>query len=192
MPHQRSTGPDGKKKCTGCRRSKPTSGFYHQGLLLDGSVRYQSRCRSCVKSAERDRSKRLWGDRQLAYSAYRRTRNLRAFLGYLRLKAKERAEVSFTSDDLMDLWGRQGGKCALTGWEMTARLGDGVVATNASIDRIDSSVGYDLSNIQIVCRVANMAKSNLTMAEFIKMCRSIVENYDGKNPSVAAQGRKKP
>ena len=91
----------------------------------------------------------------------------------------------------MDLWGRQGGKCALTGWEMTARLGDGVVNTNASIDRIDSSGGYDLSNIQIVCRVANMAKSNLTMAEFIKMCRSIVENYDGKNSGVAAQRRKK-
>ena len=40
------------------------------------------------------------------------------------------------------------------------------IHTNLSIDRIDSNLDYTMSNIQLVCAIVNVMKSNLTMDEF--------------------------
>ena len=55
------------------------------------------------------------------------------------------------------------------------RLADGVVSTNASIDRIDSEIGYVAGNIQLVCRCVNVAKHDLTMNEFVMLCSAVAE-----------------
>jgi hypothetical protein len=70
---------------------------------------------------------------------------------------------------------------------MTMILGEGVVNTNASIDRIDSSKGYVVDNIQFVCRIANTAKSDLSQEDFINLCKTIINNQNGvPNKRVAA------
>ena len=61
---------------------------------------------------------------------------------------------------------------------MTMELGQGSVATNCSIDRIDSMRGYEADNVQLVCRAANVAKSNLATSEFVALCRAVAEVYN--------------
>jgi hypothetical protein len=62
---------------------------------------------------------------------------------------------------------------------MTYQSGIGRVPTNISIDRIDSSLGYDPSNIQLVCVQANKMKAELNQKELVSWCSDIVE-YDKK------------
>ena len=59
---------------------------------------------------------------------------------------------------------------------MTTITGEGQVNTNISIDRIDSSVGYVKGNMQFVCRIINIMKTNLSSSDFLEWCNIIVNN----------------
>jgi hypothetical protein len=37
------------------------------------------------------------------------------------------------------------------------------------------------SNYQLVCRDANQAKNNLTIEEFVRLCRDVVDHFDKQN-----------
>jgi hypothetical protein len=54
--------------------------------------------------------------------------------------------------------------CALTGEPISFKDG------NASLDRIDSSVGYTEGNVQWVHRIINFMKSTMSQEQFIKWC----------------------
>jgi hypothetical protein len=116
---------------------------------------------------------------RLQFSAQKRTKNVRSFLSYLRQKATQRRKDGdiISLDALETLWFAQQGKCALTGWPMTMELGNGVVQTNCSIDRIDSDKGYVVGNVQLVCRIANIAKSSLTTSDFANLCKAVVTKH---------------
>jgi len=58
-------------------------------------------------------------------------------------------------------------------------LGAGVIPTNASIDRIDSHQAYVVGNVQLVCRVSNVAKSDLSTDQFLALCAAVVEKSNG-------------
>lgn len=60
---------------------------------------------------------------------------------------------------LMDLIVAQNYKCAITGKSMTHILKDPYMV---SIDRIDSTRGYSVGNIQLLCHIVNLAKKNFT------------------------------
>jgi hypothetical protein len=47
--------------------------------------------------------------------------------------------------------------------------------TNVSIDRIDSTKGYTIDNVQLVCVVLNIAKSNLPQNDYIDWCKKVAE-----------------
>jgi hypothetical protein len=67
------------------------------------------------------------------------------------------------------LLARQGGRCALT--ELPFEV-DAVGADEAlflSLDRIDSDKGYEPGNLQVVCRFANMWKSDAEDGEFRRL-----------------------
>ena len=163
------------KNCPHCQRFLSIDCFYSNGKLADGSKKYNSWCKDCTKDKMSSYHRRTWGKDKLSYIAHKRTKSPRAYLNYLLSKAKRRGPCSITIENLEDIWSAQNGFCALSGWQMTMRLADGVVPTNASIDRIDSSVGYELGNVQLVCRAANVAKHDLTMNEFILLCKAISE-----------------
>jgi len=122
---------------------------------------------------------KTWGQDKLKLYAFRRTKSVRDYLGYLRGKAINRGGACVTLDELVEIWNAQKGRCALTGWEMTMKLGSGVIPTNCSIDRIDSSRSYEVGNVQLVCRAVNIAKSNLTPELFIMLCSAIAERASG-------------
>lgn len=104
--------------------------------------------------------------------------NKDAYISLL-LKKKERSKL--TLDYILSLYDKQGGKCALSGKEMTFIKipNSDKVHTNLSIDRIDSSKPYGEGNIQLVCAVTNLMKTTLTMSELVDWCKSIVNCLDG-------------
>jgi hypothetical protein len=63
------------------------------------------------------------------------------------------------------------GKCALSGVDISLDYGG-----NASLDRIDSSLGYIPGNVQWVDGKVNLAKRNMSDAEFIEMCKMVVKS----------------
>ena len=75
---------------------------------------------------------------------------------------------------LDDLWERQGGKCAYTGEPLN--FGRSKINGNASLDRIDSSLGYIEGNVQFVHKDVNIMKWDLSEQRFIEICKKITKN----------------
>lgn len=164
------------KSCTKCEQKLALDQFYTTGKKVSGEPKYNSWCKACISGKQSEYHKRTWGPDRLQRSAFKRTKSVRAFLTYLRSKAVQRRKEEVLSVDALELlWHTQKGKCALSGWDMTMELGHGVVPTNCSLDRIDSSRGYEVGNVQLVCRAVNIAKSDLSTSDFLLMCRSVVE-----------------
>ena len=168
------------KECTNCGVTKTLDLFYTTGKKVDGSPKYNSWCKKCISVKQVSYHKRTWGEEKLQYHAFKRTKSVRTYLQYLRSKALQRKKGNevISLDALELLWYSQNGNCALTGWQMTMELANGVVQTNCSIDRIDSSIGYIVGNVQLVCRIANIAKTNLSQDDFYKLCKAVLENLN--------------
>lgn len=87
---------------------------------------------------------------------------------------KSGPQLDFDIDmDYIDaIWQQQGGKCALTGLQMTHVFNN---LKAASIDRIDSSQGHVKGNIQLVCQFINRAKNKHTNEEMLAVLNEIKE-----------------
>lgn len=88
-------------------------------------------------------------------------------------------EFSITIEEIWNLYLKQNRKCALTGRDITfakSSMGFQTGETTASLDRIDSKIGYISSNIQWVHKDVNLAKQSLSVEEFKKLCYEVV-NY---------------
>jgi hypothetical protein len=72
----------------------------------------------------------------------------------------------------------QGGKCALSGVEMTIQGERGTEEywNSMSIDRIDSSIGYLEGNVQLTCTAVNLMKNAMPEEMLLAFCKNIVEN----------------
>ena len=95
-------------------------------------------------------------------------------------RAKKRdKEFDITLDDLLNLWDSQGGICSYTGIQLVPpREGKDVpMYRKASLDRIDSTIGYIVGNIQFISASANHAKNNMTHEEMVEFCRLITTHH---------------
>jgi len=72
--------------------------------------------------------------------------------------------------DIRDLWAKQNGLCAYTGWPMELTTKSQRLV---SLERIDNNKSYTKDNILLVCWCANKARSGMTQNEFISMCKAI-------------------
>lgn len=170
------------KICTKCNNIFDLSNFYTSGKKVSGEPKYNSWCKKCVSEKQSSYHKRTWGEEKLKYTCFKRTKSVRSYLSYLKAKALNRKKGdNIDIEYLVDIWEKQNGKCALTGWDMTMILGEGIVQTNCSIDRIDSSLGYIEGNIQLVCRIVNVSKNNTSIDNFINLCKSVVDFNNKKN-----------
>ena len=61
--------------------------------------------------------------------------------------------------------------CSLSGDKLYFGRIKSRLETNASIDRIDSLLGYSIDNIQIVTKNINIMKAALTQEEFIRIIK---------------------
>ena len=87
---------------------------------------------------------------------------------------KRKIDFDITIEDVLRVYLDQGKVCSLSGIPIGwTRMGK---VHNISIDRIDSSQGYYIENIQLVYPKINMMKFTYSQEEFIDMCKR-VSNY---------------
>lgn len=94
---------------------------------------------------------------------------LAAMLKQSRKNARARGlPHSITIDDLREMASLSGGRCALSGLKFEYGLAKEVDGLNTrrkrpwapSIDRIDSTRGYDIGNVRLVCVAVNIARQD--------------------------------
>jgi hypothetical protein len=92
--------------------------------------------------------------------------------------------VSITKDDIQDLWKRQNGLCAITGFQMELAKSQKTSRARSfspyrlSIDRIDNSAGYTKDNIRIVCAYVNIMRMDMTDAQLKFWCEAITKGMN--------------
>lgn len=93
-------------------------------------------------------------------------------------KGRRKIELSITKEYIWDLYIKQNKKCKFSNIELTFLIDGKDRSFTASLDRIDSSLGYIEGNVQWVHKDINIMKNRFTDDYFIKMCKLISEsNY---------------
>jgi len=82
-------------------------------------------------------------------------------------------EFNISIEQLWDLFLRQDRRCALTGQQIALSAGRRIGKSTASLDRIDSKIGYTTNNVQWIHKDINIMKLNFSQEYFIKICRAI-------------------
>jgi hypothetical protein len=170
------------KTCFKCGKTLDVCQFAKNRAHADGLAGY---CKVCDTARQRARDIRL------------RTAHIDKFLRALHRMSARRARLrglsfSITVDDLLDLWHNQAGVCAISGMLMTHIRGKGRIASNVSIDRVNSSFGYTRENIQLVCLVVNFMKNKFSLSELKFWADAILRHQSktsgglNENPSMAA------
>jgi hypothetical protein len=89
-------------------------------------------------------------------------------------------ELTVPEDDfrrfLKQLYLDQDGRCTLTGLRMLLNGEEGSDDFRLSVDRIDSNGHYDPENVQLVCRFANLWKSDRDDARFKELVQIVKES----------------
>lgn len=79
-------------------------------------------------------------------------------------------------EQLWDLFLKQKRKCALSGMDIIfSTRGDKKNTPTASLDRIDSSKGYEIDNIQWAHKDINRMKMDMRQDKFINLCQTIAK-----------------
>lgn len=89
-----------------------------------------------------------------------------------RSASKRDFELSITIEEAWQLFLKQERKCKLSGVELTFGGARGRGKT-ASLDRIDSQIGYTYSNCQWVHKDVNRMKQHFDEVKFIELCKTI-------------------
>lgn len=86
-------------------------------------------------------------------------------------------ELSITQEEAWNLFLKQNRKCALSGIELSFPTKWKDKSYTASLDRIDSSIGYILDNVQWIHKDINMMKRTYNQNYFIEVCKKIAQNF---------------
>lgn len=165
-----------RKKCSTCKESKPLSEFYRLKRSADGRG---YRCKACV----------LIVQRKHRASGARYANMNKDPLKYMFSVKKGQAKAAgmawdLTLEQVREMWEATGGRCAYLGIEMKLAefggnkkkgLSRGARDPNrVNFDRIDSSRGYTLGNVQLISDLANRMKQDATPEQLRTFARSIL------------------
>lgn len=106
------------------------------------------------------------------------------FSRFIKSGKDRKLEFTITIEDIEKLYEKQNKRCALSNREIyfDITIKNNPLKNkkryygNASIDRIDSTKGYTIDNIQIVHKDVNFAKQSLSQQDFIYLCREITNH----------------
>ena len=99
------------------------------------------------------------------------------FREHLRRANRRMKEVNITLIDLKDQWNLQQGKCVYTKVQLKhPTTGSNNPLYTASLDRINSTVGYCKGNIQFVSMASNLAKCSMTHEQMLEFCEIIKQS----------------
>lgn len=86
-------------------------------------------------------------------------------------------EWALSRKDVLDLWKKQGGKCAITGIPF-AEQGGMPRWNTASRDRIDPDGGYVKENVRLVLFCVNAFKGRMTDEDVLSVAKAIVAGLE--------------
>ena len=87
-------------------------------------------------------------------------------------------ELDITPEYVLELYHKQGGRCAISGVQLTWKTSHRGSCT-ASLDRIDNSKGYLKGNVQWVHKHINYMKRTHSQEYFIELCKLVARNNGG-------------
>ena len=161
------------KTCKDCKKTLPIDNFeILESRYGNGKIYRRSVCRPCKTN---NKAKQISSSPE----AYLKTLSIQ--LRSSRRKGNIVFEV--TDAEIISLWAKQNGRCALSGVPMTYQRGHGVGKKdfNASIDRINPMADYTIDNIQLVTTRVNLMKHTLGEDMLMWWIRTIYEHiYQSK------------
>ena len=173
------------KLCNTCNKMKPLNAFginrkkggnnFHAGMI----PRHKGDCKDCLAEKARQWRKARPGYKGSGLtSKYPVTERLllsaiRNRIMDAKYRNKRNPERSFdiNADYMYELYIQQNRKCTLTGVALSL---DKKTPLTLSIDKIIPENGYVQGNVQWVCWAANRAKGDMSLQNFISMCRSVL------------------
>jgi hypothetical protein len=150
----------GEKWCSVCSGCGVEQAYTRKDHAKQSSLS-DWQCKKCVSAAK-------------AFAANAGIGALKRLYNKFEKSAKSRQiEWALEYDDFCAIFD---GKCALTGWAISTDYGSGT----ASLDRINSKLGYCKGNVRWVHSVVNMMKNKYDDDLFIGMCIAVAANFSDK------------
>ena len=162
------------KKCNYCKQNKDIKLFVKDKSSKDG---FTIECKECKRKRNYQRRKKN-KENFKDHIVYDITDSIYNRIKYCATERK--IKFNITKAYLLEKVYNQDFRCKLSDKVLCfpKSHGSGVKRyTNASLDRIDSSKGYVVDNVQWVDKDVNMAKQRLSQKKFIEMCKMISENH---------------
>lgn len=126
------------------------------------SHRNNTNCRKCTAELKSYSSNRPVGYKKRIFNRFKKSAKSRDLVWNLTIE---------------DMFLNYTGYCALTNVELCLDY----KKTTASLDRIDSSKGYLLDNIQWIHKDVNMMKNKYSQDYFISICKAVCNNINNNN-----------
>lgn len=173
-----------KKQCILCSRTF-IANHHNRSLCSDECIRisrevsnkkYLDRNRDVVNARARARKKENWDLYYQKIVARRRTKDGYADRFMERIRNKTPG-TDISREYLLSIFGD---RCNLTGVKFRFGINELTSFQNPyapSVDRIDSSRGYVVGNVQIVLIAINLAKNEMSMEAFKLVWSDIVKNW---------------
>lgn len=162
-----------KCDCCGKEFEKPVS-EYNRNLKL-GRANYCSR--ACSGKMCNKNNKQKGNSQNLIYN--NRRDEYTPFRYYLRNAKKRFKDFNLTLEYLKTLWEEQNGICPYTGIKL--QLAEYKNSHNnpiyvASLDRIDSTKGYIIGNVQFISTAINYMKNTMSHNDTLLLCNIIAKH----------------
>jgi hypothetical protein len=160
----------GYKKCSCCFEDKALEQFSKK---KDG--KFISQCKECEKIRGKDKL--------LKKTSTLEGKLITLLYGVTRRCKKKKLSQDINLEYLLQLYEKQNGCCFYTGKQMSI-IGNGSKDNldkdsyfyKISIDRVNSSKGYEKNNIVLCCVGINIMKQDLPLEMFLDFCNSIISN----------------
>lgn len=161
-PHRFEDGVE-QKQCRTCSTWQPLASFSKNSKAWD---RLHWVCKTCASV-----------DHKRRYILYEKDGSFPALFREAKMGAAKRAlPFNLTQSDLEALWEKQGKRCFYTKEPMVLTKG---AANKVSVDRLDSTIGYEIGNVVLCCSRVNLMKGPLSLDEFKDFIERLAANMRG-------------
>ena len=159
------------KECENCKESKHSKEF----RLRKESKTHSRRpfCLACEKSKHHNNYTKNKSAHSKKVMEYRKDNWCIKMLWQAKASASQK-NLSFNLDETDIIIPTH---CKYLEIPLTQSLGSGVVWSNASLDRIDSSLGYIKGNVEVISRKANTMKNMATDEELVTFAKNVLTIY---------------
>lgn len=156
------------KTCWKCKLEQPIEAFARNRTKSSGRA---AECKTCVKAY----NKAHVAARAEYYTGYRSAKRKQNVAWYLFLECRTRAKRNSLEFNLEPQDIQVPTHCPVFGFELRPSKGKTGRDQSASVDRINSSLGYVKGNVRVISYLANRMKSNATAGQLKQFAHWILE-----------------